>query len=772
MIRVSIDVSPVEGGGWNATIGSTALGLSIDRSISRLGRFPVPRPDDLPDDLDDAARELATATDPAVIDGVRINIAVKQPGPTDIAAFGTYLHAALFGKEWALIEQKAAGRHLELALCWPVKDWELARLPWEIMRAPGKPCPISWDAAITRIVPCQPREKKVHIRPKVLFIVGADMNDVSIRPGAEFFAVWERLQRAGISFDFRIAHRASSQQIEDEIESFQPSIVHFICHGQEAGGAGVIDLISADKSGKLVSDQRDARRCLDLLRNQANSYPSVVVLSACYSGSAASPALARVDAPLAAALVEGGVPIVVGMGGQVSDLACRLFARRFYEALLGSEPVTDATFEGRRAGMKHGSDPELSVDWALPMLFMAEGLDPVVDVDTSEAERVRRRAERARRLRNTPGPPNPAAFCDRIDVMEAQRALTRPGQPTRVLVIEETDFVVDPLQPNDLGKFGKTRVLREIAARIMLDGHLPCLVTRGKGDSPPTSAEKLLATLSRAVTETAKQVRDPTGIDSQLMLVSALLAAKPGACADQLDEAVRDKYDRWCDERADYPDLPARLIVEALCVDLRAMAELGRDAWQSPDLRVVVLVDDVHLFDVATRVFTELIGQDGVGDIHDPVPVVFAFSSQPRQDGCQTSIEVLRQWVEDNSQDPAYLKYIALERFKSPDPEPFSTIESLRQDPLALIYQQYLLNLSPGIVLLPGAPVKVTKWFLKNIHKEVLGVPSRMYVSKVILRAQRVIDHLLSQQADGLFNEKTIESVDDEQALAQFRDLV
>lgn len=772
MIRVRIDVSRApEGEGWSASISSPILDAPITRFITRLdggdpgtAGFPVVPPEDLPPGLAEEARELATADDPQIIDDVRVNIAAGQPGESDIAIFGAYLHAVLFGKHWSVIAEKAAGQPLELALRWALTEWEFTRLPWEMIQVPdrlsGKWAPITWNVVITRLVPvARDQQARIHISPKVLFVVGTDFGDESIRPGAEFFTVWERLQEEGILFDFRVLLRATSQQIEDEIKSFQPSVVHFICHGDD----GHIELVAADASGGQDPDKRDAQRCLDLLRGEADSYPPIVVLSACYSASQSDPVSARVDAPLAAALVEGGVPIVVGMGGQVSDLACRLFARRFYEALLKKQPVTDATAEGRRAGMRHGSDPHRSVDWALPMLFLADELDPAVDIDASEVLRVQQRAERARRLR---GRPNPVAFCDRVTVMQAERALMDPKKPLRVLVLEETDYVPDPVLPSKGGKFGKTRVLKEIAARAVLDGHLPCLLTFTRGDDYPTSAEGLLFNLTRAVGEAAEMASRTVRFDSELRKLNALLTSSAGASSDNLGDAVRDQYDLW--RQSGEPGLSHRVIAKALHADLRALAELGRCQLESADLQVIVLVDDVHRFGAAARTFVDLITADGLGDEDQPVPLVFAFSSQPEQDYQPSIITLLRKWVEDNGLDQ-FLCYLPLERFKSPDPKPFASQESLRSDPLALIYNQFLLRLRPGIVLHPRASAEAVQWFLNEVHQRVLGVPSRLTVVP-LQGVQDFIDTTLrQQQVPGAL--RVIDPMDDERALTEFRSL-
>jgi hypothetical protein len=779
VIRVLIEVSR-SGAGWQAVISSHVLDVPIVRLISRVGDsgdgsggFPVVPAEDLPDGLAAQARELATADDPRIIDELRVNIAVRQPGESDIAILGGYLHAVLFGRHWGVIAEKTAGQPFELALQWPLTEWEFTRLPWEMIQVPDpaseaseKWVPITWKVVVTRLVPCGRKQTRIHISPKVLFVVGTDMDDVSIRPGAEFFTVWERLQQEGILFDFRVLLRATSQRIEDEIKRFQPSVVHFICHGDDAGH---IDLVSADEPGRQDPDKRDARRCLDLLRGEADSFPPIVVLSACYSGSQTDPVSARVDAPLAAALVQGGVPIVVGMGGQVSDLACRLFARRFYEALLKKQPVTDATAEGRRAGMKHGSDPRRSADWALPMLFLADTVDPAVDIDASEVLRVQQRAERARRLRDRP---NPLAFCDRVEVIQAQRALLDANRPGRVLVLEETDYVPDSQGKG--GKFGKTRVLREIAARAVLDGHLPCLLTFTPGDSRPDSAEKLLFSLARAVNDAPRAVGITARLESELRKLNALIASPAGAAGAAaasgagLTDPVRDLYEWW--RQSGESRISAQVIAGALHEDLRALAELGRSEFESADLQVIALVDDVHQFGGdAIRTFLDLITADGLGDEDQPVPLVFAFSSQPEQEYQPSSITLLTEWVQRNGYDPS-VGHLTLERFKSPVPEPFGTLESLRSDPLALVYKQFLLQLRPGIVLHPQASAEEAKWFLGEVHRKVLGVPSRLMVVPG-QGVQEFVDSTLRQQQE-IPVLRVIDQVDDERALAEYRSLM
>ncbi len=766
MIRVEIDVSDAGGERWEVRISSRDLSISIVRFVTRLGgpagAYPVVPPDDLPAGLPAAARELATASDDAAIADVRLRLATGQPQAADIATFGAYLHAVLFGRCWPEIAAAAAGQPLEFALRWPVTQWQLARLPWELVYAPdqesGRWKALARHSVITRLIPgpasCDAR--KLTISPKVLFVVGAEIDDPAIRPGAEFFSIWERLQQQDVYFDFRVLLRPSSQQIEAELTSFEPSVVHFICHGDDADGGGRLKLVSKDAHGRLTPDSRSAGHFLDLLEG-TKGYPPVVVLSACYSGATGS-ASARVDAPLAAQLVDGGVPVVVGMGGRVSDQACRLFAEQFYQALLSGQPITEATALGRRAGLKHGADPDQTIDWALPMLFIADGVDPVLDVDSGEVARVRQRARWAKTLRASPQ--NPIAFCGRTEAMEALRALLDEHTGTQVLVLHETDWM-----SGKGDKFGMTRVLRELAARSVLDGHVPVLLTFPPGDARPTTANDLLRELSNAVLDAVPFTGAMAGFDSELARLYQLVKVPGSTQVADLPVAIKPLYENW--RASGDLQVAAKMIKEALRADLKKLLALGRATLGSESLRAIVLLDDLHEFDAAARTFLDLIDAEGLGDDDEPVPVVFTFSSQSDRE-FDSTISLLRAFVENKGQG-RYLKCVELERFRSPkDPNPFAGDDSVWSDPLALIYRQYLFNLDPGIVLHAHAPTADLKWFLDEVHRLVLGVPSRLRVPEQPGPVQVVIDVLLGLQA---VRKKSmvpiIEQIDDELALSE-----
>src|SRR5262249_17958962 len=114
--------------------------------------------------------------------------------------------------------------------------------------------------------------------------------------------------------------------------------------------------------------------------------------------------------------------------------------------------------------------------------------------------------------------------------------------------------------------------------------------------------------------------------------------------------------------------------------------------------------------------------------------------------------------------------YITLERFQSSELVPFLSADSLQRDPLALAYHSYLLNLSPGIVLHPQADAQSVRWFLDEMHRFVLGVPSRLEVTPG-QQIQTFIQSMIRMQ-ELPRAPKIIDQIDDERALTEFRSLV
>src|SRR5262249_34082424 len=152
----------------------------------------------------------------------------------------------------------------------------------------------------------------------------------------------------------------------------------FICHGSLEDGQAQLLLTRGEGDGpaRRKTDEVDfcnAARLLELLRlkKPPRRLPCIVILNACHTADAEIGL--RACQSIASSLVAGGVPVVLGMAGEVADGACRLYTRGFYEALLGETNVAQAAGAARRLAMRHYRNFNESVEWARLTLFARVG---------------------------------------------------------------------------------------------------------------------------------------------------------------------------------------------------------------------------------------------------------------------------------------------------------------------------------------------------------------------------------------------------------------
>ena len=148
--------------------------------------------------------------------------------------------------------------------------------------------------------------------------------------------------------------------------------------------------------------------------------PPVIILNACSTAIApeteVDPSFAdeltgvEIGRPFAAELIESGIGAVVGMAGPVADLACRLFTREFYIALVQGGEIGAAAARGRRAAIAYGGyAPAATLHWAMPTLYLSEQSGPAkATLQPNLAE-----TTRYRQAKEFNGQPAYPAFCDR-----------------------------------------------------------------------------------------------------------------------------------------------------------------------------------------------------------------------------------------------------------------------------------------------------------------------------------------------------------------------
>jgi hypothetical protein len=615
----------------------------------------MPAPEDMPASA--ASPCYLWSNDVQLLSKAYQNILKRLPDQGGVQQFGCYLFDTLIGdmiwKEMQKMAEDAHAENIELALCWSPSEKDLHRLNWEMMHsgenflAAGKgKAPI----CITRLVASNPspeEPRQMARPPRLLFVVGTSLTDPKIRPGAEYLGLLRQLKRQGRRVYSRVLENASPKRIKQAMASFKPDVVYFICHGN-------IDRVSNRGYLELTKDEQetDPRRFGDQLVEYlrvdgANPpYPPIVVMSACYSASTPQGTEtvnmmgAHQTGSLVAELIHGGIPIVLGMAGRVSDLACRLFTRRFGEALVQGESLITATAEARRATFAEGAPPQRSVDWAFPAVFMAANVDPgYVPVRVREGEIDP--AEQVEGWIRSYDVERMPVFCGRDEFFQAYYDFFSPGGK---LVLAAS--VEDPGSG-----FGKTRLLHELTIQALLDGHVPCLVSAeriNQGWEAPTSAMELGVAILNAIHKARIIFKLETPKDSQLFLLKMQKFDDP-----KLNEDIKFKINLA------EGIITTEIVKLALQMDLSKLARDAREkvpAIQQAKGQVLVLLDAVEKYCKALdNLLNEMLGPYGLGSVDESVPVVLAFS----QSG--SVYQILRP----NLDSKPWLKLLPLQAFRN-----------------------------------------------------------------------------------------------------------
>lgn len=479
-----------------------------------------------------------------------------------IPAFGKALFDAVFAgymTEFAtLLAAIRADDPLEIAITYTAENGELASLPWELLHnATGFLTQREGVAITRRIVAPEPRSLTFADGcPRLLLVVGSAPNDEKLRPAAEYLALLRCFQNSGLKgvVSVHLLTEATTDLLRAAVQRFRPHIVHFVCHGAFDGSTPYLQLTPMDaETGAETASNNDGRvtagQLLPLLRVK-DILPLVVVLNACHTAEAMGDTEAwasgrAVSEPFGYQLVVGGVPLVVGMSGAVTDRACRLFTREFYTSLLSvpdnapvdkdgfvqysGTPVEQATAAGRRDGIVSSglTDPRRSFDWAMPTLFLSHDLVntqakfrfPKWVIDFYNATSLYRRQTRP-------------VFCGRYDLFRLldallmdptaqsrfdirKRAVLTPGADTggtptpffQYLAIRYQQMHQQIATKPVYFQSGASRLLEELSARAVTLGHIPVLVNDYRWSETPITEHQWAGVICDAAYATALHLR-------------------------------------------------------------------------------------------------------------------------------------------------------------------------------------------------------------------------------------------------------------------------
>ncbi len=596
--------------------------------------------------------------------GLLARVAGRDLRPGDAELYGRWLFECLLAPVWPAVLRSAGGSvgapaggpGVELALRWPAGEHALDILVWEAMHdgaAPlgGHPRIL---AAITRVVPAAtPAPATIRRVPRVLFAAGSALDEAVIRPGAMFMGLVRAFEAEGLCVS-RLMDRVTIAELGEACARHAPDVVHLVAHGEVTlgedvlgdgadgvvGGGRPVVRLAEKPPGARRGDPPTGSRFVDAealaiaLRGPAGM-PAAVVLSVCGSALPAPPGAAGIDGAagdgnaravgrsLAADLVERGVPIVVAMSGEVSEQASRMFARAFVRAVHEGASVVAAAAAGRRAALLRGDPPSGYLDWAMPTLLLAENVPPDLRlVDPAATAHLRHVAE-SLRLRQAPMFIGHEAILDAVEDYAAEPGLARgPG-------------LLAAVAERSISGLGGTRLLQEIGLRLLRSGHLPLLIGPFEDGEPPQDMRAVVGHVLHKMLEVAEVLgMDPgalTVLGDDPAGIAAAQAA--GECRPAPDEQarrvrlakLRGAVDRFAAQPTPYGPETLRALLR---IDLAGFAATAAALGEpfGPRSRVVVLGDEVHRWAGALAPLLALINRDGLGEPHQPVPVVVTAS--------------------------------------------------------------------------------------------------------------------------------------------------
>lgn len=312
----------------------------------------------------------------------------EQLTPKEIIALGTHLWEALANavdggleKIIALQQQAiASGTHVRLIL--ESGEPDLQALPWEMtFHADQRLGFLSRNADFTLLRRWQPADEAMPDLPggplRILLFVASpeDLDPEKSRLDFEteqnflFDQLDAGLSRGEVEID--VAEDGTLATLQARLESNVYHVVHCSMHG----------LMKDDRAVLAFEDSATGRQrevspheLIDVWKKGKAPAPCFF-LSACQS---AQPDTQRAVPDFSRALLEAGVPHVIGMRRSVADTAATHFAGHFYHALAAGKPLDRAVTEARQkitgaasgaAKAPHELFIEVFQQWSIPVFY-------------------------------------------------------------------------------------------------------------------------------------------------------------------------------------------------------------------------------------------------------------------------------------------------------------------------------------------------------------------------------------------------------------------
>jgi hypothetical protein len=245
---------------------------------------------------------------------------------------------------------------------------EIAALPWEFLSVPiNLRRGVLWLSTMPDIILSRRRNywdlpTSVELRDGEKLRIGMIVAAPTDLEVVQYEHIWKQLQAIVLgweSVELLPLVEYGSRQTLDNLLELKPHIVHFIGHGRFNDGHPEIAFVD------------NIRRAANWCRSEefagifTRHADCLVILQSCET------AMLSGEKPfvgVASNLLDQGVPVVVAMQYEVSNVTAQTFAETFYRRLFDGEPVDIAVQEGRREIAK--KKEHSTRDFATPVLYM------------------------------------------------------------------------------------------------------------------------------------------------------------------------------------------------------------------------------------------------------------------------------------------------------------------------------------------------------------------------------------------------------------------
>jgi len=287
-----------------------------------------------------------------------------------IKDFGTRLFGAVFKDEivqsfrGSLDEayRRGAGLRLRLRL---VDAPKLMDLPWEYLynQTLNRFLSLSLESPIVRFLdlPEPIRPLRIPGPVRILFVVSAAKDYMELDVEQEWKKIHSALgpliEKKLVEIDL-LSHPTQTRLLR-ALRNTEYHILHFVGHGgfDAKSDEGVLILeddagkgfpVSGSRIGTMLHDERTLR---------------LVVLNAC---EGARTSIVDPFSGVAQTIIQQGLPAVIAMQFEITDMAAIAFSQSFYTSLAEGYPVDAALTEARKEIFANGND----VEWGTPVLYL------------------------------------------------------------------------------------------------------------------------------------------------------------------------------------------------------------------------------------------------------------------------------------------------------------------------------------------------------------------------------------------------------------------